>query len=47
MTSSKTTTAWIVSCPDCAADLADEANAFWCPRCEAIVSYAKAAQDES
>ena len=31
-------------CPDCGAELQDEAFEFWCPDCEAAVSYARAAE---
>jgi hypothetical protein len=32
-------------CPDCGEEMQDEAFEFWCPRCEAAVSYARAAAE--
>lgn len=32
-------------CPDCGAELQDEAFEFWCPACEAAVSYARVAAE--
>jgi hypothetical protein len=32
-------------CPDCGEEMQDEAFEFWCPRCEAAVSYARAASE--
>ena len=31
-------------CPDCGTELQDEAFEFWCPTCEAAVSYARVAE---
>jgi predicted RNA-binding Zn-ribbon protein involved in translation (DUF1610 family) len=35
----------IYSCPDCGADLIDEAFSFWCPSCQQSVSFAQAIGD--
>lgn len=32
-------------CPDCGEELQDEAFEFWCPRCEAAVTYARVASE--